>query len=866
MSSQIITDAGKVIHHFRREKFLWEMIVYLLLSYAIIIQATPTPGPAQISMVASTPIDVNATHSNWGHGRIEANWIPITTDNPFAEKKLEMAIRKQQYSGTSSASEDKLHPKAYRPEYAALVDIPPPHRTEKKTDGHETQLLSSLDPSMITTLRSQIQKYYLQGYNCDSPRSITAVSSDILNPCMSAPIPSETIAETPISHFQVLQRETTREIEGHRCSKRLSRLTFYCGRYDHSTPVPQLTHSDRPAPVSAAECHLMAHSGDYTSGDGRLHTIAMGETTVFEYFSIGSTSAGTKWDGRQVYCEGGQLTINGQIINNIVQYVTESVTVQKEKIIQREDESLVAFYDNVRLTCALSDLNCRQSRITYVWSVPTREHCPLLLAKEFKGSIVTSDVNPQRVLMSRDGSLLRFILKGRTEFCGRTVYRTNYPKLYVFETLNEDGTPKINRFTQKVPTSEVDLGLYITTRDDTLYHRVKAQLRSEFHSVLNNDCMHNYDSLKLNHYIDRKLPGYYNYRIGGANYITASGDVAYTYRCTPVLLRALETKRCYNALAVATVTVESKDDLTKLLKVDGTHEEIPVQFMEPLTHRVTSTAAEIPCVTSFFARYRDIFGRWFAVTPRLKPTSRPAPLTVTNMGGIQNISLTKDDDFSQGGLYSQNELEALQRYLELGRVQEALTYKLAAQVGRINAADYISPHQLFPPYAIPGGSWHTFILGKLWGWLRSFGEFASAMIAIVFIVRFLWFLGKLFFSCRFLHEIHGCSRTLAWAFCSEMLFMFRYRQSRAARGFNNRRRSRQQPNQYDRVRAPTPDRTSCVRKCFSGNSDNEFEDLEMTTPVHRRPPPPYSNTPPPAYSPQDQYPAEERPLPRPPTC
>ena len=48
----------------------------------------------------------------------------------------------------------------------------------------------------------------------------------------------------------------------------------------------------------------------------------------------------------------------------MVVYVTETILYRPEKIIQREDESIIAFYDNVCLPCGINDGHCHPALIT----------------------------------------------------------------------------------------------------------------------------------------------------------------------------------------------------------------------------------------------------------------------------------------------------------------------------------------------------------------------------------------------------------------------------------------------------------------------------------------------------------------------
>ena len=293
------------------------------------------------------------------------------------------------------------------------------------------------------------------------------------------------------------------------------------------------------------------------------------------------------------------------------------------------------------------------------------------------------------------------------------------------------------------------------------------------------------------------MPEFHTYRLGGDNFLTAAGEVVYTYKCPPVLVRAVETPHCYDALPVQVgdpvrnrVSIQPFIDQPKPVTVNE-----PTWFIEPLTHMLTKTATRRPCVKEFFGRYQDLFGRWIAITPRIVPTRTPKELDLSIIYKPYNFSIYRDDDpdFSsaEAGIYNFEDVDSLQDFLAFGRAQKSLTYKLTEQAKGFQHSRYIGPNQLFPDVTVPGGSWHTFILGKIWGFFRSLGEAVSVFLAIVFIIRLIWFSIKVCTNCRFIYSVHGFSRTLMWSLCSDVLFSWNYRRAwRNIVGTNNQQRQR----------------------------------------------------------------------------
>ena len=255
----------------------------------------------------------------------------------------------------------------------------------------------------------------------------------------------------------------------------------------------------------------------------------------------------------------------------------------------------------------------------------------------------------------------------------------------------------------------------------------------------------------------------------------------------------------------------------------------PRYYIEPLTHRITSVAKKVPCLSQFFARYKDIFGQWFAVTPQLSITEPPGTLDFESLQKKAHFDHTYDMDLSRGGVYDPDAVDDLISWLEGNRRQEVIVHQLADQVGNLNPGQYITPKLMFPSYTLPGGSWHKFILGKIWGAIRGLGEIFSTIFGLFIVGRLVWYLIKVIMNCGYIHSAHGCSPKLAWSFCTEVLFTHHYRKvQRRQRPTTATGRSDNDPSERPRKRRRTF--KDSLKNIFGGNcadgtqqSDSEEE-------------------------------------------
>ena len=123
---------------------------------------------------------------------------------------------------------------------------------------------------------------------------------------------------------------------------------------------------------------------------------------------------------------------------------------------------------------------------------------------------------------------------------------------------------------------------------------------------------------------------------------------------------------------------------------------VPKFYLEPLTHRLTSVAKKEPCISKFFARYQDIFGQWFAITPSVATTDPPGKLDLETLRKRVLFSDALNVDLSRGGVYDPDAVDDLITYLEGHRRQDAILHQITNQVGDLSPGEYITPRLMFP--------------------------------------------------------------------------------------------------------------------------------------------------------------------------
>ena len=159
-----------------------------------------------------------------------------------------------------------------------------------------------------------------------------------------------------------------------------------------------------------------------------------------------------------------------------------------------------------------------------------------------------------------------FTIKGEKIECDQTFLTTNYQDLMVRKIM-VNGVQDRDLVSRELPKDELKLSTFITNRDDYVYHTITRNLQREFSSVLSDECKENLRKTKTERFLERQLPGLHTYRLGGSNYLTAAGEVAYFYKCQPRLVAAIRAETCYDALPIE--TAKDNATLTSYYQVDG---------------------------------------------------------------------------------------------------------------------------------------------------------------------------------------------------------------------------------------------------------------------------------------------------------
>ena len=630
--------------------------------------------------------------------------------------------------------------------------------------------------------------YALQAYDCRSPTNIRDYSFSIPSACKL----DVEVYRSENQTFELMQAEGELRVKGWFCRIFVDQSVSYCGTYDHSTPFQNTADNFKRQrhPISAEQCWKMvkdqriSYSEDLRypndAPQPNKHHSSTWDWNIGDYFEdkrhvkapgihhISIEPVGLSWaeDGH-VHCEGAEWysPFSGVFIDSavVIRHFTLEFKEELFTIPADKREFILATSTGFRLSqCEDRDGSCQANDGVYVWdATQLKDWCPLAFNTAFRGITVTDKTNDTTVVMSTDGKLLRFIEGAPSSECGHVVYQTNYKHLFLNRVDQQGRFPE----TRKVHASQVNIHTFVVNRDDRLFNDLIDYVSSEFNSLLINECYSRTENARSFAWISNGQAELLAYLMGNGTFALAAGETLYYYDCQPVVVfpRLLSSGQCYHDLPV------------HLPKFNAS--AVEPYFLERLTRRLTTSGIEVPCNPKFLPKFKDLNGRWISVDDKVMHMSPPAdrrPITP-----YWDPSQTKPrSDYSQGGIYTSQQMTSMQQYLDFGRTQVALQNRLTMQYRADRSAREVTPTSLFPD---PDG-WQDiasgYILGGFIGFLKTWGEMVSFALTVWFTVKILLWIWQFSYHFTILRPMHGCCWSLLWSISPTTLFMRQQRQDK----------------------------------------------------------------------------------------
>ncbi len=583
--------------------------------------------------------------------------------------------------------------------------------------------------------------------DCSTPWNVTSTTMVRSPECQ---LEEEPLREKRVA-VRVLQKADKTHFFMRRCRARRYKMSYNCGyATGHSAIVGNEWAFDVEEPVTEEGCR-----GAWKDHRYRGQKVKENGTTHL-YFATTGTDWAVKTD---VHCEGGYEWFERQQwghkereagVKGASNMMRKDHINLELSVVRATVDSAGRVLDNdnqVFLPCDLREESCTvQGWGTYVWREPDpAQRCPLYSTRPeaVEGSYLSAPETPEDVtFLSTDGSMIRLEKRDPVSLCGGLVHKTDYAHLYLTEDLEQA------EFLRPLHESELSLATYSNAKDEYLYHDVVGQFAKGLNRLREERCeqsrtQRSYDYARRAAEQKATLSGE-TAHLGGDRFVSAAGEVWYTYRCRPVIVRARETSGCYDSLPVRL----TEDDQKRYLLARGHKEEdgavvmgnatMPEFFMEPHSHRLTTEGIPSTCAPPFTPLFQNRHRRWVAAAAEgfymaARPLQlEPFALNLTTVG-------PEDLDFEEGGVYDAGAIRSMELFSQAPRAGQGLAANLAVQKdGGSNGGYLVQSGDLFPELRGVAGLVDTSavsFLASLWKWVERYGYACSIVVGTGIFIR-----------------------------------------------------------------------------------------------------------------------------------
>jgi hypothetical protein len=589
------------------------------------------------------------------------------------------------------------------------------------------------------------------GYDCGNGNGYMATYSLLNVGECNIPFPVINVTKEDIQLLQMKEFTTVRIIQ---CKVEVNRIVYHCGMHSHVSVVAngQLEYLDT---VSRDSCKQM-----HTAGMSRW-----GHRTVISGLKVNQTSthsitlAGTlDTNGRctaETYADP-----TGTWTNAVVQG-TLKYTLMEYQAKVNLDANEVKLRSGT--SCSLTEGHCLdyEGGHTY-WEPSPVDDCKLtrydVLYEGLSNKIIETNTDAAPVYsVESDGITFALTTKGIEEICGRTIIRTEHPKLMIFET-KQKGT-----LIQRKPliAENLDLFAYMNSKFIYVERHLRTQIREIYHDLLTHRCELERQVLENALSISTQAPDEFAYRLmRGPGYMAMiAGEAVHIIKCLPVEVKIRTTKECYEQLPV--------------------WHQNQTYFLSARTHVLVRTGTQITCNRLVPPMYA-IGNKWFKLIPQLDEVQRPREMEPK---AKLTWEYTNPISLAASGIYSDTELRKLRDHIMFPAERPAIINTIArGMAGESTDRQGISVSNLIDEDSIQKiikSTWQS-----TWKGFLTFGTASAGVIGVILALRLVKLVVDTIVHGYALHEVYGWSIHLlasVWDSVTHLLLLLGTKKSRPTR-------------------------------------------------------------------------------------
>ncbi|AVM87276.1 putative glycoprotein [Wenling fish chu-like virus] len=553
---------------------------------------------------------------------------------------------------------------------------------------------------IILLLGVELGSSTLIGYDC-ADTSVNATTFDLttIKECTEFAPPGEGKSK----QVQVIQTMLYRPVHLYTCKVRLTRLAYHCGWQSRMIGKPNMLYSGI-IQVGEAMCRRIHHDRSFVYGGITVAQMQPNTTTSVSATLAGSIdSSGNCYPVSKYIDAGGaydNVVVQGVLEISIYDYIGTAMLTEQKITVPRSG-----------LTCPAGPGYCRDTQEgEVVWTFSDEQDCKGVSVEVLYqgiGTVYPSGEGDVLIVRSR-GNSFALRLHDPTVLCAQEVLRTEHARILVFVRSDDTRYFPFTR-TRAQDIKNVDLTSYVNSK--FLYVTTMTRINTEtmYRSLVSRECDLRRRQLQFELTLAESAPDKVAQMMAGPGvYGRLLGEVFYVIQCTAVGVDLRFDPLCY--------------------------EEIPVvyrnrsMFVTPVTRLVVPRGREVPCKGLLHPRFK-LGQKWYTRTPELQETSPPETLDPNVPMNWQYDPIV---DVSVGGLYSSDQLEALQNEMMFPSMREAVSTAVARVITSTGGST-LEVENMFSDSLVSGLT--DQIAGKLSWFFSIFGHYASMILGIWVILK-----------------------------------------------------------------------------------------------------------------------------------
>nr|WPV62257.1 MAG: putative glycoprotein [Wufeng shrew chuvirus 2] len=577
------------------------------------------------------------------------------------------------------------------------------------------------------------------GFDCNQTEpEVLAVSTLEIGPC---PEISTFSPDTQTVYGQIIQKHTMDYIKIRTCQLTKSTFYFKCGSnwYNYQIYPPSVGVL---IPISSEKCSNTHLTGFYKWSATREEwgSLIPNNTYHFSSNEIG-------WTDSKGYCEGGTVELGGTTHNGAVVQSSSTFSIRESYGVVDHETGTINIEGT--LSCTFSKGSCTDAKTgTHVWT-PLPKKCPEDDYKLiYQGLVnITSSSTDSRVLITINNPPFLFTSEmGITSYtCGLSMIMTEFPGIYVLKQQNGAYQTKLD----EPGTLDVKFLTYLNAKLTFTYHNLMDSARDMYLSAMHETCKIEREMLKNRIEIIRlnSAAGGLSSLLKEGMFAKTNGEVIHLIKCEPVAVTFRNSDICYDSLPIT-----YKDQ---------------AMFLLPNTHIISPYSNVIECSPITPLTYR-IGSLWWAYTGTFQQS--PVPSVLKPQTEIMK-GFTKIKSFSKGGMYSESQVEAIQKMLVFPSLRESITTDLVTGVTKFSTR----PISFDLTSIMSDADWKSMArkqVEQVWGYFSSVGNAVSGFIGIYFIYKLIKSFITCFIDGHEIYKVFGCSLYLLTAFWSRLAMFF----------------------------------------------------------------------------------------------